>query len=185
MTGVSRWPSSKTLPSFEGAFSLAIMDQGRLDRSSRSQRVQAAMPRPPRRQRLGHLLGVGRPSTSSAPASSGRLPRERWSSSMPPDLRSFFPFKATDPKLCIFEFVYFARPDSQLYGQNIHAARHEMGRRLAMEHPVDADVVVPVPESGIPAAQGFALESGIPYTDGLVKNRYVGRTFIEPSQMHA
>jgi amidophosphoribosyltransferase len=98
-------------------------------------------------------------------------------------LRSVFPFKSTDPKLCIFEFVYFARPDSQLYGQNIHAARHEMGRRLAIEHPVAADVVVPVPESGIPAAQGFALESGIPYTDGLVKNRYVGRTFIEPSQL--
>ncbi|MGH8927377.1 MAG: amidophosphoribosyltransferase, partial [Acidimicrobiia bacterium] len=88
-----------------------------------------------------------------------------------------------EPRLCLFEFVYFARPDSQLYGKNIHAARHEMGRRLAIEHPLDADVVVPVPESGIPAAQGFSKESGIPYADGLVKNRYVGRTFIEPSQL--
>lgn len=86
-------------------------------------------------------------------------------------------------RLCLFEYVYFARPDSVLAGQNVHAARVEMGRRLASETAVPADVVVPVPESGIPAAQGFAWESRIPYEDGLVKNRYVGRTFIEPEQM--
>jgi amidophosphoribosyltransferase len=86
------------------------------------------------------------------------------------------------PGLCLFEFVYFARPDSQMYGRGIHAARRQMGETLAAEHPADADVVVPVPESGLPAAQGFATASGIPYTDGLVKNRYIGRTFIEPTQ---
>ena len=85
--------------------------------------------------------------------------------------------------MCLFEFVYFARPDSLLYGQIVQAARQRMGRRLAEEAPAEADVVVPVPESGIPAAQGFAAHSGIPYTDGLVKNRYIGRTFIEPSQL--
>jgi amidophosphoribosyltransferase len=98
-------------------------------------------------------------------------------------VHSFFPFDDVSPGLCVFEFVYFARPDSQIHGRSVHAARHAMGQRLAKEHPVDADVVVPVPESGIPAAQGFAAESGIRYADGLVKNRYVGRTFIEPSQM--
>ena len=97
-------------------------------------------------------------------------------------MHSFYPFSTTDPTLCLFEFVYFARPDSQMYGRGIHAARRQMGETLAAEHPADADVVVPVPESGLPAAQGFAAASGIPYSDGLVKNRYIGRTFIEPSQ---
>jgi amidophosphoribosyltransferase len=97
-------------------------------------------------------------------------------------VHSFSPFAGTDPRLCLFEFVYFARPDSQMYGRGIHAARRQMGERLATEHPTEADVVVPVPESGLPAAQGFAAASGIPYADGLVKNRYIGRTFIEPSQ---
>jgi amidophosphoribosyltransferase len=86
------------------------------------------------------------------------------------------------PKLCLFEFVYFARPDSKLYGQSIHAARQRMGEELARQASVDADMVMPVPESGIPAAQGYARAAGIPYGDGLVKNRYVGRTFIQPSQ---
>ena len=92
------------------------------------------------------------------------------------------PFAATTTDLCIFEFVNFARPDSTLLGHNVHTRRQNMGRSLAQQAPVDADVVVPVPESGIPAAQGFAAVSGIPYSDGLVKNRYVGRTFIQPAQ---
>jgi amidophosphoribosyltransferase len=86
------------------------------------------------------------------------------------------------PKLCVFEFVYIARPDTQLYGQSVHAARVRMGEELARQAPVDADMVMPVPESGIPAAQGYARASGIPYGDGFVKNRYVGRTFIAPDQ---
>ena len=91
-------------------------------------------------------------------------------------------FAEPDPKLCLFEFVYFARPDTYLYGRSVHAARQRMGEELARQAPVEADMVMPVPESGIPAAQGFARASGIPYGDGLVKNRYVGRTFIQPSQ---
>jgi amidophosphoribosyltransferase len=98
-------------------------------------------------------------------------------------VRSLHPFDQVTPALCLFEFVYFARPDTHIYGRSVHGARHEMGQRLAREHPADADIVVPVPESGIPAAQGYAAVSGIPYIDGLVKNRYVGRTFIEPTQM--
>jgi amidophosphoribosyltransferase len=96
--------------------------------------------------------------------------------------QSSFPFEPTEPRLCIFEFVYFARPDSTLLGQTIHKARQRMGRALADQAPVEADITVPVPESGIPAAQGFSEVSGIPYVDGLVKNRYVGRTFIQPAQ---
>jgi amidophosphoribosyltransferase len=87
-----------------------------------------------------------------------------------------------DPQLCLFEFVYFARPDSQLYGRNVHQARVRMGSQLAEQAPVEADLVMGVPESGIPAAEGFALRSGIPFGHGLVKNRYIGRTFIAPSQ---
>lgn len=85
------------------------------------------------------------------------------------------------PKLCLFEFVYFARPDTNLYGKSVHLSRQRMGEELARQAPVDADMVMPVPESGIPAAQGFARASGIPYGDGLVKNRYIGRTFIAPT----
>jgi amidophosphoribosyltransferase len=172
----------KTLPGFQGAFSLVVMDQG-------------------------HIIGVRDPH-GFRPLSIGRLGEGGWilasetaaldlvGASLVRDvepgemvvisasgLRSFRPFPPADPRLCVFEFVYFARPDSRLYGQNIHAARQEMGRILATEAPVAADVVVPVPESGIPAAQGFSAASGIPYADGLVKNRYVGRTFIEPNQM--
>lgn len=84
--------------------------------------------------------------------------------------------------LCVFEFVYFARPDSTIDGRNIHMARWEAGKRLAIEHPVDADLVIGVPDSGTAAGLGFADQSGIPFANGLMKNRYVGRTFIKPSQ---
>jgi amidophosphoribosyltransferase len=87
-----------------------------------------------------------------------------------------------EPKLCLFEFVYFARPDSTLYGQGVHAARVRMGAELAEQAPVEADMVMGVPESGLPAAEGFARRSGIAYGQGLVKNRYIGRTFIAPNQ---
>lgn len=82
--------------------------------------------------------------------------------------------------LCIFEYVYFARPDSMLEGQVIHKVRQRMGQQLARESPVDADIVVGVPDSAIPAAIGYSRESGLPYTEGLIKNRYIGRTFIQP-----
>jgi amidophosphoribosyltransferase len=96
----------------------------------------------------------------------------------------------SEARLCLFEFVYFARPDAQLYGNNVAAARTRMGELLAEQAPLPRDthqpereaMVMPVPESGVPAAQGYARASGIPYGDGLVKNRYIGRTFIAPSQ---
>ncbi|HSP73442.1 MAG TPA: amidophosphoribosyltransferase, partial [Gaiellaceae bacterium] len=84
--------------------------------------------------------------------------------------------------LCIFEFFYLARPDSRLAGAEVHAARVRMGERLAEEAPVEADLVMPIPDSGTPAAIGFARATGIPFSEGLIKNRYVGRTFIQPDQ---
>ncbi|MEV4050825.1 amidophosphoribosyltransferase [Amycolatopsis sp. NPDC049688] len=91
-------------------------------------------------------------------------------------------FANPDPKGCVFEYVYLARPDTTIAGRGVHATRVEIGRRLAKEQPVEADLVMPVPESGTPAAIGYAQGSGIPYGTGLVKNAYVGRTFIQPSQ---
>jgi amidophosphoribosyltransferase len=85
------------------------------------------------------------------------------------------------PKLCLFEFVYLGRPDSTMYGRTLHQARREMGRRLAVEAPARADLVIPIPDTGHSAAQGYAEASGIPYGEGMVKNRYIGRTFIEPT----
>jgi amidophosphoribosyltransferase len=93
-----------------------------------------------------------------------------------------FPPERVDPKLCLMEFVYFHRPDGRLYGQGVHAARVRMGEELADQAPAVADLVMGVPESGIPAAEGFARASGIPFGVGLVKNRYIGRTFIAPNQ---
>jgi amidophosphoribosyltransferase len=84
--------------------------------------------------------------------------------------------------LCIFEFFYLARPDSRLAGVEVHSARVRMGERLAAESPVDADLVLPIPDSGTPAAIGFSRATGIPFSEGLIKNRYVGRTFIQPEQ---
>lgn len=87
-----------------------------------------------------------------------------------------------EPKGCIFEYVYLARPDTQLNGRSVNASRIEMGRQLAREFPADADLVIPTPDSGTPAAIGYAQESGIAYGQGMVKNAYVGRTFIQPTQ---
>jgi amidophosphoribosyltransferase len=91
-------------------------------------------------------------------------------------------FAGPHPAGCLFEYVYLARPDTAIAGRSVQATRVQVGRMLAAEHPVDADLVIPVPESGTPAAIGYAQASGIPYGQGLVKNSYVGRTFIQPSQ---
>jgi amidophosphoribosyltransferase len=91
-------------------------------------------------------------------------------------------FAQATPALCVFELIYFARPDTYMEGRNLYEARRRMGLQLAGEHPVDADMVMPVPDTGAPAAAGFAEGSGIPYREGLVRNRYTGRTFIQPSQ---
>ncbi|HRI43549.1 MAG TPA: amidophosphoribosyltransferase [Fimbriimonadaceae bacterium] len=84
--------------------------------------------------------------------------------------------------MCLFEFIYFARPDSRMYGTVLYTARERMGERLALEHPVEADAVVPVPDSGIPAALGYSRQTGIPFVEGMTKSRYIHRTFIQPDQ---
>lgn len=97
-------------------------------------------------------------------------------------IRSIQTERAPKSKLCIFEYIYFARPDSYIEGISVYRARIEAGRRLAVEHPVEADMVFGVPDSGLTAALGYSMESGIPYGSGLIKNRYIGRTFIQPDQ---
>ena len=97
-------------------------------------------------------------------------------------VQSHFPFRPQKSRFCIFEHVYFSRPDSQLGGRSVYETRENIGRELAKEAPVDADLVCPVPDSGTPAAIGFSLESGIPYAMGIIRNNYMGRTFIEPSE---
>ncbi len=95
-------------------------------------------------------------------------------------LHSYKPFAPVEPKQCIFEFIYFARPDSHIFGKSVYEVRKNFGRILAQENPVDADIVIPVPDSGVPAAIGYAEESGIPFEKGIVRSHYMGRTFIEP-----
>src|SRR6185436_18497754 len=97
-------------------------------------------------------------------------------------LASEFPFEKKQPAICTFEHVYFSRPDSIIFGKSVNESRHKMGRCLAVEHPADADLVVPVPDSGVAAAIGYATESGINFRQAIIRNHYVGRTFIEPSQ---
>ena len=96
--------------------------------------------------------------------------------------RSYHPFPPAQPSHCVFEHVYFARPDSLVFGQSVNEVRTNLGRLLAREAPADADVVVPVPDSGMCAAVGYAEESGLPLRMGLIRNHYVGRTFIAPQQ---
>jgi amidophosphoribosyltransferase len=96
-------------------------------------------------------------------------------------VRSVKPFDYLPKRLCVFEYIYFARPDSVLDGKSVYDARKRIGRELAREAPVDADIVVPVPDSGVPAALGYAAESGLPFELGIIRNHYVGRTFIEPT----
>ena len=97
-------------------------------------------------------------------------------------LESYFPFPSVPVKRCVFEYVYFARPDSLVYGRNVYEVRKALGRRLAREAPAEADIVIPVPDSGVPAALGYAEESGLPFEMGIIRNHYVGRTFIEPQE---
>ncbi len=171
---------AEVLPTFEGAFTLAVMDTATL--------VGVRDPHGFRPLCLGALDDGW--VIASESAALDIMGAEFVRQVAPGEMviidrngpRSRFPFAEATPHLCLFEFVYFARPDSNLLGQTVHATRQEMGRMLARQSPIDADITVPVPESGIPAAQGFAQVSGVPYTDGLVKNRYVGRTFIEPAQ---
>ena len=95
-------------------------------------------------------------------------------------VESFRPFPATPRTSCIFEYIYFARPDSRVYDRNVYEIRKQLGRQLAIEQPAEADMVIPVPDSGVPAALGYAEQAGLPFEMGLIRNHYVGRTFIEP-----
>src|SRR5439155_4510270 len=97
-------------------------------------------------------------------------------------LKSVLPLEPMRQATCMFEYIYFARPDSVLNNRLVYLARQEMGRELAREHPADADIVIAVPDSAIPGAIGYAQESKIPFVEGFVKNRYIGRTFIQPDQ---
>ncbi len=175
--------AAAVVPRLEGAFSLALMDESCI--------VGVRDPHGFRPLCLGRLDDGGWVLASETPALDivgARFVREL----EPGELvvideagpRSLYPFPAdrVDPRLCLFEFVYFARPDSRLYGRNVHQARVRMGDALADQAPVDADMVMGVPESGVPAAEGFAHRSGITLGQGLVKNRYIGRSFIAPSQ---
>ncbi|MCU1378581.1 MAG: amidophosphoribosyltransferase [Acidimicrobiales bacterium] len=170
------------LPRFQGAFSFVLMDESHL--------IGIRDPNGFRPLCLGKLDG-GWVLASESPALDtigAHFVREIEPGEMlvidASGTRSYRPFPEDriDPRLCVFEFVYFARPDAKLYGQSVHVARQRMGEQLAEQAPVEADLVIPVPESGVPAAQGYARASGIPYGDGFVKNRYIGRTFIAPSQ---
>lgn len=169
-----------TLPRFDGAYTLALMDNTTL--------VGVRDPMGFRPMCVGRIDSgwVIASETSALDILGAKLDRELAPGEMvvidEGGPRFEQPFETTAQRLCVFEFVYFARPDSILRGNTIMEARQTMGRHLAEQAPSDADVVVPVPESGIPAAQGYAAATGIPYSDGLVKNRYVGRTFIEPDQ---
>jgi amidophosphoribosyltransferase len=96
-------------------------------------------------------------------------------------IESYHPFRDVPRRFCVFEYVYFARPDSTVEGRNVYEVRKRIGEELAREAPVSADMVIPVPDSGVPAALGFAAQSGIPFELGIIRNHYVGRTFIEPS----
>ncbi|MBE1488503.1 amidophosphoribosyltransferase [Plantactinospora soyae] len=173
---------ARVLPRLRGAFSFVIMDEDRL--------IGVRDPNGFRPLFLGQLP-QGWVLASETPALDvvgAKVVREVEPGEMvvidASGVRSVRPFPSAtiNPTLCSFEFVYFARPDGVLRGQGVHGARKRMGMQLAVQAPVDADLVVPVPESGIPGAQGFAQQSGIPYGDGWIKNRYIGRTFIAPTQ---
>ncbi|MDE2110278.1 MAG: amidophosphoribosyltransferase [Alphaproteobacteria bacterium] len=96
-------------------------------------------------------------------------------------IESYFPFQPQPKRFCVFEYIYFARPDSTAEGRNVYEARKRIGEQLAKEVPVEADLVIPVPDSGVPAALGYSVASGLPFEFGIIRNHYVGRTFIEPS----
>jgi len=175
------------LPKLEGAFSLVLLDVGRLYGIRDPQGFRPLC--------LGRLGAADEPEgwvlASESPALDvigATFVRELEPGEMVVIDRNgvhselLFPPERVDPHLCIFEFVYFARPDAKLYGREVHGTRRRMGELLADQAPVEADLVMGVPDSGVPAAEGYARRSGIPYGQGLVKNRYIARTFIDPDQ---
>ncbi|HUY86059.1 MAG TPA: amidophosphoribosyltransferase, partial [Acidimicrobiales bacterium] len=171
----------KVLPLLEGAFSFVIMD---VDRIIGVRDPNGFRPLCLGRFEDGWALASETPALDVVGATFVREldPGEMVVISAD-GVKSLQPFSASriEPKLCIFEFVYFARPDSILGGWEVNTTRRRMGELLALEKPVDVDLVMGVPDSGVPAAEGYASASGIAYGQGLVKNRYIGRTFINPS----
>jgi len=171
--------AAEVLPRLRGAFSLVLMDEDTLYAARDPQGIRPLV--------LGRLERgwVVASETAALDIVGAAFVREIEPGEMVAvDARGLRSRRFADatPKGCLFEYVYLARPDTSIAGRSVHATRVEVGRRLARECPAEADLVIPVPESGTPAAVGFAEASGIPYGMGLVKNSYVGRTFIEPSQ---
>src|SRR5205823_8678320 len=171
--------AAEVLPALRGAFSFVLLDETTL--------YAARDPNGIRPLAIGRLPGGYCVASETcaldvigASYSRGVEPGELVST----DDRGFRSRRYVDPptpKLCLFEFVYLGRADSRMYGRTLHEARREMGRRLAAESPVDADLVIPIPDTANSAAQGYAEASGVAYGEGLMKNRYIGRTFIEPT----
>jgi amidophosphoribosyltransferase len=172
--------AEELLPHVRGAFSLVFMDEHRLYAARDPQGVRPLV--------LGKLPSGGWVVASETAALD--IVGADWVREVEPGELLVIDesgvqsrrFAEAKPKGCIFEYVYLARPDTSIAGRSVHASRVKMGRTLAKEHPVEADIVIPVPESGTPAAVGYAQESGLPFQQGLIKNAYVGRTFIQPSQ---
>jgi amidophosphoribosyltransferase len=179
---------AEVLPVVEGAFSLVIMDSERLYgvRDPHGFRPLCLGRLGTPRQPEGWVLASESPALDVVGATfvrevePGELVTVDGSGDEGVRSVRFVDTARIEPRLCIFELVYFARPDSRLYGREVHGARRQMGELLAEQAPADADLVMGVPDSGVPAAEGFARRSGIPYGQGLVKNRYIGRTFIDP-----
>jgi amidophosphoribosyltransferase len=169
------------LPRVSGAYALVVMDEGRL--------IGVRDPHGFRPLVLGRRAAGGwvlASETAALDILEATYVRDVEPGEMvvlePDGVRSIR-FADGDLKLCVFELIYFARPDSYMLGRNLYEARRRMGEELASEAPAIADIVIPVPDTGNPAAAGFAERSGLPYREGMVKNRYVGRTFIQPSQL--
>jgi amidophosphoribosyltransferase len=170
----------ETLPKLQGAFSLVVMD----DRTV----FGARDPHGLRPLVLGSL-GAGGYALASETCALDTIGATFIREVEPGELVAIdaggyrtHRYAQATPALCVFEYVYFARPDSILYGKSVQKARYQMGMKLAEESPAEADIVIPVPDSGRGAAAGYSQRSGLPYVDGFVKNSYVGRTFIQPSQ---
>src|ERR671924_213622 len=173
--------AASAMKRLDGAFSVVALSEGKL--------VAFRDPRGMRPLCLGRLDGdwIVASETCALDLVGAELERAvRAGELVLIDEDGLYALQAVEPEpngaLCIFEFFYLARPDSRLEGVEVHGARVRMGERLAAEAPADADLVLPIPDSGTPAAIGFARASGIPFSEGLIKNRYVGRTFIQPDQ---
>ena len=169
----------EVLPHVEGAFSLVFMDERTLYAARDPQGIR---PLVLGRLERGWVVASETAALDIVGASAVREVEPGELIAVDADGLRSSRFAEAKPKGCVFEYVYLARPDTTISGKVVQEARVEMGRTLAREHPVEADLVIPTPESGTPAAIGYAEESGIPYGQGLVKNSYVGRTFIQPSQ---